>query len=204
MPKHAFRFPPEVISSVKRHVRKAIDAVPPQGYRQEPNYNAALANRLAGTAYEGEHGSVVFRSTAFDDRAPSSAEHRSGADYAITAIVSDGRLTIAKTIMVQSKLGRVSELSDEEREHLKIQIRKMKRLVNAPKVMEVPELDGIRFPQIISGNNILQDSPYTPMSLSDYFVARVTTTLDGCTDPWVIATVQDSSLPTVHVSAVIE
>jgi hypothetical protein len=43
--------------------------VEPARYRQEANYTAALVNRLEGTAYQGEHGSVVFHSTVFDDRA---------------------------------------------------------------------------------------------------------------------------------------
>ena len=70
----------EVIDAVREHVRNAIGRVAPERFSQEANYTAALASQLEGTAYVGEHGSVVFKSTVFDDRGPSSAEHQFGAD----------------------------------------------------------------------------------------------------------------------------
>src|SRR6266513_5543528 len=105
MPRHTFRFPREVVESIKQHVRQAIDAVEPSRHRQEANYTAALVNRLKGIAYKGEHGEVVFDSTVFDDRGRNSAEHRLGADHAITATISDGARTVRKAILVQAKLG---------------------------------------------------------------------------------------------------
>ena len=201
MPRHAFTFPPEVLVAVKVHVQRAIDAVAPTRYRQEPNYTAALANRLEGIAYEGEHGSIVFHSTVFDDRGRGSAENRLGADHAITATVSDGSTTVRKIILVQAKLGEIDRLSGPEGELLRSQISKMKMLVDAPKVMEIIELEGRRFPKMVSGNKILGGSRYTPMALPDYFTRRVTTTLDGCTDAAAIEAVQDSSLPRIEVSA---
>jgi hypothetical protein len=200
MPKHTFRFPPQVGDAIKRHVRNAIEAVEPARYSQEANYTAALINRLEGIAYEGEHGIVKFRSTVFDDRGPDSAESRFGADFAITATISNGTITIQKVILVQAKLGRLSDMSISETKFLKSQLGKMRRLVGAPKVMEIPEHSGCRFPAIISGINILTDQPYTSMDLPDYFVARVTTTLDGCTDPKIVEVVQESSLSRVDVT----
>ena len=201
MPKHAFKFPPEVVEAVRQHVKRAIDAIEPQRYRQEPNYTAALVGRLDGTAYEGPYGAVVFHSTVFDDRARNSAESRLGADHAITATISDGHRTIKKAILVQAKLGDLRDMSQGEAEALSKQIRKMKRLVPAPKVMQIPESGGRRSPQMVSGNNVLDGRSYRPMDLEDYFVARVTTTLDGCTDPYVVEVVQESSLTKLHVSA---
>ena len=201
MPKHAFKFPPEVVQAVKQHVRNAVEAVAPNRYRQEANYTAALVNRLEGVAYEGEHGSVVFRSTVFDDRGPHSAESRLGADHAITATITDGRMTVRKAILVQAKLGLLDELDGAERAFLESQIAKMKHLVDAPKVMEIPEYAGRRYPAIVSGNQVLAGAPYLSVSLPDYFVSRVTTTLDGCTDPEVVEIVQDSALPRLDVTA---
>ena len=106
--------------------------------------------------------------------------------------------------MVQAKLGRIADLPPAQREALQEQIAKMRGLVPAPKVMEIPEMNGQRFPAIISGNRILGNDEYTPMYLPDYFVARITTTLDGCTSPSVVAKVKDSGLPQLHVSARIE
>jgi len=201
MPKHAFRFPPEVGAAVKQHVRRAIEAVDPSRYRQEANYTAALVSQLEGVAYQGQHGSVEFRSTVFDDRAAGSAESRYGADFAITATVSDGTTTIRKAILVQAKLGDLDDMSAADAEFLRSQIEKMKQLVDAPKVMEIPEHSGHRYPAMVSGNNVLDHEPYTRMELPEYFTARVTTTLDGATERGVVDAVQDSSLPRVDVLA---
>ena len=149
MPKHTFRFPPEVVTSVKQHVRNAIAAVDPGRYRQEANYTAALANRLEGTAYEGKYGYVGFTSTIFDDRGRESAESKFGADCAITATISDGRTTIDKVILVQVKRGLIKELSNKEASSLCEQIRKMKQLVPAPKVMEMPSIAARLIPLFI-------------------------------------------------------
>ena len=201
MPKHAFKLPPEVVEAVRRHVRNAIDAVAPSRYHQEANYIAALVNRLEGAAYQGPYGSVRFRATVFDDRAQNSAEHRLGADFAIIATIADSHRTIEKVILVQAKLGIVEDMGQREAAFLREQIQKMRQLVDAPKVMEIPEADDRRYPQMVSGNKILSDAPYRPMSLENYFVARVTTTLDGCTNPRVVAMAEDSSLPQLHVDA---
>jgi hypothetical protein len=201
MPKHAFKFPPEVVASIKQYVRRAVQAVDPRRYNQEANYTAALVNQLEGAAYQGEYGSVEFHSTVFDDRGAGSAESRYGADFAITATVSDGRITIRKAILVQAKLGYLDDMSTAEAEFLRSQLKKMKRLVDAPKVMEIPERSGRRFPAIVSGNNVLEGVSYTPMALPEYFTARITTTLDGSTDRGVINAVQDSSLLRLDVIA---
>ena len=84
---------------------------------------------------------------------------------------------------------------------LKKQIEKMKNVVPSPKVMEIPESDGKRYPAIISGNRVLEGDDYTAMQLPEYFVARVTTTLDGCTDPEVVAAVNDSTISRLNVHA---
>jgi hypothetical protein len=158
-------------------------------------------SRLQGVAYDGPGASVVFESTIFDDRGRGSAESRFGADLAITATISDGKTTIRKAILVQAKLGHLDELSRSQIELLKEQIGKMKRLVDAPKVMEIPEEAGIRYPRIISGNRVFHGEPYLPVDLPEYFTNRVTTTLDGCTDHRIVEAVQDSSLPRVHIIA---
>lgn len=201
MPKHAFKFPREVVEAIKCHVRSAVEALSPERYRQEPNYTAALLGRLEGVAYEGGHGKVIFSATVFDDRGPNSAESKYGADHAITATISDGTTTITKAILVQAKLGHVSDLSDRDQAFLRNQIEKMKSVVTSPKVMEIPESNGKRYPAIISGNRVLEGGGYTAMQLPEYFVARVTTTLDGCTNPEVVAAVTDSRLSRLNLHA---
>jgi hypothetical protein len=201
MPKHGFRFPPEVIDAVREHVRNAIRHVAPERFSQEANYTAALASQLEGTAYQGEHGTVVFKSTVFDDRGPSLAERQFGADFAITALISDGSNAVSKAILTQAKLGRIDRLTPGARTELHAQIRRMKRLVDAPKVMEISEYADQRFPSMISGNRILAGEPYTSIALPDYFVTRVTTTLDGATDPTTVEVIQESNLSRAHLIA---
>lgn len=201
MPKHAFKFPPEVIDAIKKHVQSAINAISPERYKQEANYTAALLARLDGIAYDGTHGTVVFAATVLDDRGPKSAESRYGADHAITATISDGQIAITKVILVQAKLGRICDLQKKEKEFLNSQIKKMKEIVLSPKVMEIPTSEGNRYPAMISGRRILENKEYRPMPLPEYFVSRITTTLDGCTDPEVVAAVTDSSLSKLDVRA---
>jgi hypothetical protein len=201
MPKHGFRFNDEVKDAVRRHVRHAIESVDPRRYNQEGAYVPALVRQLEGTAYEGRHGSVVFQGTVYDDRGRNSAERRLGADLAITAIVSSGERTIRKVILVQAKLGELEDLNNREFTRLNEQIEKMKRLVGAPKVMQIPESSNRRHPQIVSGNKVLSGGTYRPTDLEEYFVARVMTTLDGCTDQQIVEVAQSSSFANLHFFA---
>ena len=173
MPKHAFKFPRPVVDAVKSHVQKAIDSVDPTRFNQEPTYTAALLSKLEGVAYKGEHGEVKISSTVIDDRGRGSAESIFGADHAITATITDGTTTIRKAILSQAKLGSISEQSASELDTLKEQIDKMKKIVDAPKVMEIPSVNRRRVPAMVSGTNLRADLPYKPMPLPDYFVARI-------------------------------
>lgn len=201
--RHAFRFPKHIRDAVKRHISNAIEQLSPQRFRQEPGYTAALAARIEGVAYEAEDGSVKFVSTIVDDRGRKSAESWAGADLAITATISDQTRTIQKAIMVQAKLGALSELEPRERSKLLGQVRDMKRLTRSPKVMELPTSNGRRCPRIISGNRLLDNGPYRSMALEDYVVARVLTTLDGDTRALFVSAVQDSSLTQLKVTAML-
>lgn len=201
MPRHAFKFPPEVSAAVKQHVQTAIDGVDPRRYQQEAPYTTALVSKLEGVAYDGVHGKVVFEATVFDDRGRNSAESRYGADLAITATISDGVTSITKAILVQAKLGVVDSLNAAGTNTLKEQIDKMKQIVSAPKVMEIPQQGNTRSPAMISGNKFLEGGAYTSMALPDYVTARILTTLDGCTKPEVVESVKDSSLSQLNVVA---
>lgn len=201
MPKHAFKFPPHVVNKVKTYVREAIDKVDPNHFNQEPQYVAALLILLKGRVYEGPEGIIIFDSTVYNDRGRSSTESIFGADFAITAEISAHGRKIRKAIIAQAKLGSIVSLSKNARNLLDEQIRKMKQVVRAPKVMEIQHNGRRRRPAMISGNHILDHQQYKPMDLPDYFAARVLTTLDGCTNPTVVDDVQDSQLSQLRVSA---
>ena len=77
----------------------------------------------------------------------------------------------------------------------------MRQLTRAPKVLLVREIDGRRAPEVASGLRIVEGKETSPVSLPDYFVRRVLTTLDGDTRPKFVEGVQESSLRRLHVSA---
>ena len=199
--RHKFKIPRRVQAAVREHVQRAVADLPPAQFRQEPAYIAALLTRLAGVAYRGPDGSVMFSATNVDSVGPGAAESWSGADLAITAIIEQNGRALRKAILSQAKLGRFDQLSRTERERLIRQIRQMRRLTRSPKVMLIYELDGRREPRMASGNGILIGRYSKGLSLPDYFVARVLTTLDGDTRSHFVGAVQDGSLRQLQVEA---
>lgn len=199
--RHTFKFPFPIQLAVRQHVRKAVEIIRPESFAQEHNYTAALAGVLQGRVYEGNDGYVEFKSTVANDKARGASERWSGVDFAITADIADQSKRIEKAIIFQSKKGDVEELGKRAREKLVEQIKDMRALTRAPKVLEVPDRRTRMFPTVVSANKILVGSPYTQTELDDYFVRRVLTTLDGDTRPIFVAGVQESSLAQLQVFA---
>lgn len=201
LPKHTFRFPEEIRRVVKEYVNARVKNVDPSRFNQEPHYCVALVHSLDGIAYEGTAGFVKFESTSFDDRGPASAESLFGADFAITATISNNRNDIRKAIFCQAKLGSIDGLAPSDLAELKEQITKMRAVTRSPKVMEIVQVGVIRQPRIISGNLVLNDESYTSITFGDYMVRRVLTTLDGDTRQRFVNAVQESSLTQLRVQA---
>lgn len=199
--RHAFSFPPHIRDAVRAHVRRAVEGVSSASFRQEPAYTAALLARLAGVAYEGPDGSVVFRATNVDSIGPGAAERWSGADLAITAEISRGNLTVRKAILAQAKLGELDDLPTGERGRLVGQIVDMRRFTRSPKVILIRELGDVREPLVASGIRIAGNLRTQALPLPDYFVRRLLTTLDGDTRPPFVAAVQESRLKQLRVLA---
>jgi hypothetical protein len=199
--RHAFSFPTHIREAVREHVRRAITDLDPKRFAQEPAYTAALLARLEGIAYNEDDGSVEFRATNVNSAGKGAAERWSGADLAITAEIRKGDLRVSKAILAQAKLGGLNDLSSRERGRLIGQILDMRRLTRSPKVVLLREIDGHREPEVASGVRIAQESPIVPMSLPDYFVRRILTTLDGDTRPDFVSGVQESSLNQLRVLA---
>ncbi len=201
MPRHAFSFPPEVRQQVKNYIDERVAAIEPRRFNQESKYVSALLSKLEGIVYEGNSGFVRFDVTDIDDRGRRSAESFSGADFAITATISNNSTSVQKAILCQAKLGEIKELNTNKSIFLDEQIRKMKHFTRSPKVMEVIEVNGVRHPRIISGNKLLEVKPYSSIEFSDYIIRRVLTTFDGDTRSSFVEAVQDSSLPKLKVKA---
>lgn len=199
--RHAYSFPGNIREAVRKHIKDAIQRVAPEQFGQEWAYTSALAISLKGIAYDGEDGFVEFLSTMVDDHGRNTAESWSGADFAITANISDKRRTINKAILLQVKLGAISKLPQREKERLKQQVKKMMHLTKAPKIMEIIESNGKRQPKIISGKKFFWGERYKSYELADYFIARVLTTLDGNTRSSFVRGVSESSLAKLKVYA---
>jgi hypothetical protein len=161
---------------------------------------AALAQSLAGVAYDGPEATVKFETTAVDDRGPGSAEKWSGADLVITAEISDGKKVVRKAILLQAKRGHIDELSPKEKGKLVASIEKMRQLTRSPKVLELGD-DADRHPAVLSGNGILNGGSPHSYDLPDYLVRRVLTTMDGDTRPDFVENVQESGLANLKVYA---
>ena len=108
----------------------------------------------------------------------------------------NGKKKIKKAILVQAK----TEESDLKSKDLKEQIKKIKKLTRAPKVVILNPDGDTRDPYICSGNKVLKGDVFTKDKLADYFTKRVLTTFDGDTRPNFIERVQDSTLNTLHIS----
>ena len=199
--RHAFSFPPDIREAVREFVLRVVAELSPERFNQEPAYVAALLARLDGFRYEKPDGSVVFKTTNVDSIGRGAAERWSGADLAITAEIRRGDVGVIKAILAQAKLETLDELSPGERGRLVGQIRDMRRLTRSPKVIFIRELDGRREPMVASGTRIAANARIQPMSLADYFVRRILTTLDGDTRPEFVNGVQESSLRRLHVFA---
>jgi hypothetical protein len=201
LPRHTFRFPEAVRRAVKEYVEARVKDVDPRRFKQEPHYCVALVHSLNGIAYEGTAGFIKFESTSFDDRGQGSAESVFGADFAITATISNKLDNIRKAILFQAKLGSIDALLPSDLTGLKEQVTKMRTVTRSPKVMEIVQVGVIRQPRVISGNHVLNDEGYTSVTLGDYMVRRVLTTLNGDTGQRFVNAVQDSLLTQLRVQA---
>lgn len=199
--RHAFRFPLSARKSLKDHIRRAIDSVNPNSFNQEPIYVAALAKSLEGIVYEKEDAFIEIKSTIVDSIGPKSAEKWSGADLAITATILNNRQKVVKAILIQSKLGRIEEMSSSKKTKLIEQITNMKKITRSPKVMEIINEGDRRNVRIISGNKINSSERYKSFDLGDYFTMRILTTFDGDTHERFIEGVKDHTLSQLNIYA---
>ena len=154
--------------------------------------------KLEGVVYQDDNHYIEIKATVFNDRGRNSAESKWGADFAITASISDSKKTIDKAILVQAKMN----VSDLKSTSLFEQINKMKKITKSPKVMILNPIDeNLRDPFICSGNKILENNGFSKQRLSTYFTTRILTTFDGDTRKQFVENVQDSTLTRIHLIA---
>ena len=102
--KHGFSFPKPARDALRVHVRLALAKIEHQRFFYEPSYTAALANQLEGVVYDENECYIKIKSTDVDHQGHGAAEKWSGADMAITAIISNNEHKIEKAILIQEKI----------------------------------------------------------------------------------------------------
>ena len=200
MPKHSFKYSKEFLSELKSKIRNAFSVLEPERFGQEPKYTSAILGRLHGIEVVSKYGEYArIKATDIDDRGRNSAEHRYGADFAITATVGDSNQKVRKAILVQVKNQPIDTLTPNALEGLKKQVRKMKKVVYSPKVAGIRRNTGRAMLEVSSGNRVLQGEKYSKSDFPEYFNQRVITTLDGTTDKNIVDSLQESHLRILDV-----
>jgi hypothetical protein len=202
MPRHAFSYSETFLSSMRDALQKAFDALEERRFPQEPKFTSALLGRLQGVEVTSPFGEFVrIDTTDVGDRGRDSAEKRTGADFVITATCSDGNFVVRKAILFQIKEGPIKGLAPAKRKELEEQVKKMRTVVNAPKVGGIIREGGKAMIEVASGNRFLDGEDFSTYDFPSYFNQRVITTLDGNTDPYTVDRLQDGDLPTINVTS---
>ncbi|GFO97862.1 hypothetical protein ig2599ANME_2073 [groundwater metagenome] len=195
-----FKWQEEVKEAVREHIKKAYD-ISRDSFYQESAYTNAFFGRLKGIAYDGIYGKVEFYPTIVADRGPKSAEKKWGADFAITAVIEQDKKRLKKAILGQAKKGNIDSFSYSKKRNLLEQIRKIKNVTSAPKVLEIPDFEG-GIPMIRSGNSILnKEPPYIRMKFDDYIIGRVMICFEGDIRPEFVDAVRESRLSRLEIIA---
>ena len=201
MPRHAFSYTDDFLNKIRKALSEAIDGLDERRFTQEPKLTSALLGRLQGMEIRSNSDEYLkIDTTDVGDRGRNSAEFRAGADFVITATCSNGVNTIRKAILFQLKEGKLQNMAPAARKELEGQIKKMKGVVNAPKIGGITRENGKAKIQIASGNRFLEGDDFHPQDFASYFNQRVITTLDGNTDQATVDSLQDGHLPTIKAT----
>ena len=132
------RIPPEAAAALSRHVSHSVGRLDPARYNQEPAYVIALLGRLDAVVYDKGGFFLELRSTVVTDRGPKSGESKWGADFGITALISDQFETVKKGILGQAKRGDLRNLPPHEAERFRLQGVHMSAATESLIGLEVP------------------------------------------------------------------
>lgn len=135
--------------------------------------------------------------TVVTDRGANSAESRWGADFAITASLTQDERTSHKAVLGQAKRGSVKSLSQREQARLELQCELMKSATSSCLILETPSItldDHFDTPRV----QILGDDD--SMILSDYITDHLIVCTHGDRRPDFVIRASNSRLNTLHVS----
>jgi hypothetical protein len=194
-----FDWPSEIRHAIRKHVEHAVFRLSPERYEQEHAYVAALIARLDGLVYDGAAGRVEFLGTVVNDRGPNSAESRWGADFALTASLSQGERSSHKAVLGQAKRGRVHNLSSSERSRLDGQCSQMMSATSSCVILETPSFHRDEEP-VLPTVQILGDSEPDAMTIADYFIDQFAVCLHGDRRSDFVIRASNSRLNSLHLS----
>lgn len=187
-------------TAVRKYIIQAFSGLNIESYAQEPAYVAALMGRLQGIAWNNEDGAQVsFSATIVNDRGRGSAEHKYGADFAITIrIVSRDNTTINKSVLGQAKKGEIEGLTNNELYRLEEQCNKMSKYTTQMVVLETPTISG-QCPsiRIIEHSSSLFSSKR--LAFQDYLINEFISCRHGDTRDGFVSAVEDSSLSRLEI-----
>lgn len=198
---HPIFFPLETRYRLRDAVNEALRRVAFSNYGNEPNFTPAMVQQLHGFKYEDDDLRVRFEGVTVTSVGRGSTEWWSGADFSVVTIISMPNLDdVRKATLVQSKLGRVEDLSSHERERLLEQVRDMRALMNHPKVLEI-SARGDDVPRVVSGVGLLEGRRLQHLTFGDWVARRVLPTFDGDTRPSFVNAVLDARLTKLRIYA---
>lgn len=193
MPRHAFQFPKYIRTELKEFINRKINETDKTRFEQESNYVAAFFGKLDGYIFQDENYIIKFTTTIYNDRGAHSAESRLGADFSITATISDHEKKVRKVILFQAK----KLEKDVKRKKTYEQIKTMKLWTAAPKIFVIG--DSNESPYVYSANKILKKNKCYKFKLAEYVTKRVLTTFDGDTRTKFVEVVQESRLNNLDI-----
>jgi hypothetical protein len=200
---HPIFFPQETRYRLRDAVNETLRQVKFSNFGNEPNFTPAMVQQLHGFVYEDDSLRVKFEGVTVTSVGPGAAEGWSGADFSVVTIISMPNMDddVRKATLVQSKLGRVEDMSKRELERLLEQIRDMRALMkHHPKVLEI-STGGDDVPRIVSGVGLLEGRRLQHLTFGDWVARRVLPTFDGDTRPSFVDAVLDARLTQLRIYA---
>ena len=190
----------DILDAVTDHVLKAVKRLDRKRYAQESAYVDAFLGRLDGVINFGkDYGTIDIKSTIVADRGPGAAEHKFGADFALTFESTGIPSPLKKAILGQAKNGDISKLGTSEALRLTGQCKKMASVTRSYVVLEAP-LEPDAIPNIRLGNYKNYNWKIKSIPFPEYLVDQVVACHHGDTNPVFINAVADSKLSQIKIT----
>ena len=188
-----YKWPEHVKLAVIKYIRDRTNTVTVRRFGQEHDYLSGILANLIGTVIDDGTYYISINTVRTSSSGPNSAESIYGADFSMIIEIHWEDDFVIKGIIGQSKKGYVTDLSKRDKQQLKNQLKKMRQLTSAPKIVELPT-DNTETIYVLSGKQYLRDNPNIErLSLSSYFIRQILTCIEGDTNPEFIQKVSEGT-----------